>query len=52
MGAAPEAIPVISYLAICIGRPMPADVAELLLAGGVGILFVLALAIAGQRVKE
>ena len=42
----------ISYIAICIGRPMPLEVAEILLVGGIAILFVLAIAMAGQRVKD
>ena len=42
----------ISYIAICLTRPMSLEVAEILGICGVAVLCILAIGIAGMRVGE
>jgi hypothetical protein len=42
----------ISYIAICLTRPMPLEVAEILGICGVAVLCILAVGIAGMHVSE
>ena len=42
----------ISYIAICLTKPMPLEVAEILGVLGLAVLVILAVGIAGKRVRE
>ena len=42
----------ISYIAVCLTRPMPLEVAEILAVLGVAVLFILAIGIAGKPARE